>query len=112
MQDQQQEGAAETSSVLGCLIPTFWMLVGNGLLALCALAIASGSAAFSVADLFYWATVACLLGARYADIRYFAGRTSEGNPATMGHYWRYCIVLCGVSGVVWIVAHLIPGVGL
>ena len=112
MEDHPEEDASETTSLLGCLIPAFWMLVGNGLLALCALAIASGSAAFSVADLFYWVTVACLLGARYADIRYFGGRTSEGKPATMAHYWRYCFILCGVSAVVWIVVHLIPGVGI
>jgi uncharacterized membrane protein len=105
--DRPEEHPAETS-LLGCLIPTFWMLIGNGILALSALAIAAGETLFGVADVFYWATVGCLLAARYADIRYFAGKTSEGKSATMAHYRRYSIILCVVSGVVWIVVHLIP----
>ncbi len=109
MQDEQKEDVPANASVLGCLIPTFWMLAGNGILALSALAIAAGETLFGIADVFYWATVGCLLAARYADIRYFAGKTSEGKPATMAHYRRYSIILCVVSGVVWIVVHLIPG---
>ena len=112
MQDEQTEETPANASVLGCLIPTFWMLIGNGILALCALAIAAGEASFSVADVFYWITVGCLLAARYADIRYFAGKTSEGKPATIAHFWRYGTILCVVSVVVWIVVHLIPGLGL
>ena len=109
--DRPEERPAETS-LLGCLIPTFWMLIGNGILALCTLAIAAGEATFGVADVFYWITVGCLLAARYADIRYFAGKTSEGKPATMAHYRRYSIILCAVAGVVWVVVHLIPELGL
>lgn len=112
MQDEQKEDGPANASVLGCLIPTFWMLVGNGLLALCALAIAAGETSYGVADVLYWITVGCLLATRYADIRYLAGKTSEGKPATMAHYRRYTIILIVVSAVVWIVVHLIPGVGL
>lgn len=112
MQDEQKEDGPANASVLGCLIPAFWMLVGNGVLAVCALAIAAGETSFGVADACYWITVACLLAARYADIRYFSGKTSEGKPATMAHYRRYSVVLCAVSGVVWGAVHLIPGIGL
>ena len=112
MEDDRPEELPAETSLLGCLIPTFWMLIGNGILALCALAIAAGETSFSIADVFYWITVGCLLAARYADIRYLAGKTSEGKPATMAHYWRYGTILCVVSGVVWIVVHLIPGLGI
>ncbi len=110
--DRSEERPAETTSLLGCLIPTFWMLLGNGLLALCALAIAAGTTPFSAADVLYWLTVVCLLAARYVDIRYLKGRTAEGAPATMAHWRRYAMVLSAVSAVVWIGAHLTPDFGL
>ncbi len=110
--DQSEERPAETS-ILGCLIPTFWMLVGNGILACCGVAIAVGDAPiFSPADVVYWITVGCLVAARYADIRYLTGRTSEGKPATMAHWRRYTLVLIAVSAAAWIVVHLMPDVGL
>ena len=112
MGDDRPEERPPETSLLGCLIPTFWMLIGNGILALSALAIAASETAFSTADVFYWLTVGSLLAARYADIQYFGGKTSEGKPATMAHYWRYSIILCVVSGILWIVAHLIPGLGV
>lgn len=102
----------DNTSLLGCLIPTFWMLVGNGILALCAVSIAAGSALFSAADLLYWLTVGSLLAARYVDIRYFNGRTAEGKPATPAHWRRYAVVLVAVAAVVWIVAHAVPDLGL
>lgn len=111
-QEQDGETRVESGSVLGCLIPTFWMLVGNGILALSALAIAAGSGSFGVADAFYWGTVGCMSGARYADICYFSGRTAEGKPATMAHWRRYSVILLVVSGAVWIAVHLMPELGL
>lgn len=110
--DRSEDRPAETTSLLGCLIPTFWMLLGNGLLALCAVAIAAGTTPFSSADIFYWLTVVCLLAARYVDIRYLEGRTAEGTPATMAHWRRYTLILIAVSVAVWIGAHLTPDLGL
>ena len=112
METERIENGASNTSVLGCLIPTFWMLVGNGILALCAVAIAARSASFSAADLFYWLTVGGLLAARYVDIRYLNGRTAEGKPATPAHWRRYAVILIAVSAVAWIVAHAIPDLGL
>jgi hypothetical protein len=112
MENQRREDGVCDASILGCLIPTFWMLVGNGILALCAVAIAAGTAVFGATDLLYWLTVVCLLGARYADIRYLGGKTADGEPATMAHWRRYAVILGAVSVAIWIVAHLVPDLGL
>lgn len=109
VENDRSEDRPANTSLLGCLIPVFWMLVGNGLLAFCALVIAANQTSFlSAADALYWITVGCLLAARYTDVRYLGGRTSEGTPATMADWRRYAIVLAAASIVVWIVAHLMP----
>jgi len=109
---ERREEVTDNTSLLGCLIPTFWMLVGNGILALCAVAIAAGSSLFGAADLFYWLTVGGLLAARYVDIRYLNGRTAEGKPATPAHWRRYAVILIAVAAAAWIVAHAMPDLGL
>ncbi len=96
MENNGPDPGPTNASLLGCLIPMFWMLVGNGILALCAVAIVGGETdLFGVADVFYWLTVGSLVTARYVDIRYLSGRTAEGKPATMAHWRRYSIILIG-----------------
>ena len=113
MQDERTEDHTANGSIVGCLIPAYWILVGNGILALCAVAIVGkGTALFSIADVFYWLAVGSLLAARYADIRYLTGHTAEGALATMAHWRRYAVILVAVSTVLWIVVHLIPDLGL
>ena len=113
MENEQTEDRAANTSIVGCLIPVFWMLAGNGILAVCAVAIASkGTGDFAAVDVFYWLTVGCLVAARYADVRYLGGRTTEGTPATMAHWRRYALIVIVASTVVWITVHLIPGIGV
>jgi hypothetical protein len=45
--------------------------------------------------------------ARYVDIVRFQGMTSEGEPATVGHFWRYAVILTLVAGAAWAAAHLV-----
>ncbi len=106
--ERPDETPTENVSLLGCLLPTFWMLVGNGILAVCAVSIAAETRAFSAADVVYWITVGCLLSARYADISYYNGRTSQGTPATMSHWRRYAAILVGAATALWVIVHLIP----
>ncbi len=113
MENEQTPESAANTSIVGCLVPVFWMLAGNGILAVCAVAIASkGIGIFSLLDVFYWLTVGCLVAARYADIRYLGGRTTDGTSATMAHWRRYALILVVAVTVVWITAHLIPGIGV
>lgn len=113
MQSEPIQRADANTSLAGCLVPAFWMLGGNGILAVCAVAIASrGIGIFGFVDVLFWFTVGCLVAVRYADIRYLGGRTAEGTPATMAHWRRYALVLTVASTAVWLTAHAIPGFGI
>ena len=108
METEQSEERSDNTSLVGCLIPAFWMLAGNGILAICALAMIGKGFSFGFLDAFYWLTVCGLIGARYADVRYLGGRTVEGAPTTMAHWRRYSAIVDAVSAFLWIVLHLIP----
>ena len=111
MKAEQSENRGNSASVAGCLIPAFWMLAGNGILAFCALAMIGKGFAFGLLDAFYWLTVCGLIGARYADVRYLGGRTAEGAPATMDHWRRYTLIVVAVSVILWVVVHSVPDLG-
>ena len=90
----------------GCLLRLFWMVVGNMMLLLAALAILERpSRMIGLADLVFWVTVAAMLAARYADIHHFDGRTADGDPATMAHWRTYALWVCGGAVVLWLAAH-------
>jgi len=112
METEQTEDRGNSTSLVGCLIPAFWMLAGNGILAICAVAMIGKGFATSLLDGLYWLTVCGLIGARYADVRYLGGRTAEGAPATRAHWRRYSAVVVAVSVALWLVVHLMPDLGL
>jgi hypothetical protein len=90
----------------GCMLRLFWMVIGNILLFLAALAILERpSRMLGFADLFYWMTVACMLAARYIDIRHFDGRTADGQVATMANWRNYALWVCVAAIVLWLAAH-------
>ncbi len=94
----------------GCLIRMFWMILGNLLLIFSAAAILRSRAplAVSYADVIYGLTVLGMIAARYVDVRYLGGRTSDGEqPATMGNWRRYSIVLAVVTLAVWVLLHVV-----
>ncbi len=53
------------------------------------------------------AAVAAMALARYVDIVRFQGTTSDGEPATVGHFWRYVVMVTLVAGAAWGAAHLV-----
>jgi len=90
----------------------FWMLAGNAILAISAFLIAQHHSSFlTAADGFYWTTVACLLLARYVDIRYLVGLTADGEPATMAHWRRYAVILVVVAIALWVAVHAVGFLG-
>jgi len=90
----------------GCFLRVFWMIIGNAILLACVYGILQHrSSLFSIADALYWAVVASLLAARYVDIRYLYGLTSEGDPASMDDWRRYAMVPGVVSTGLWLGAH-------
>ena len=97
----------------GCLLRLFWMIVGNVLLALCAVSVVKGGySLLGLDDAFYWAVVGCLLAARYVDIQYFQGKTADGDTASMADWRRYAVRIGVLSVGLWVVAHAIGASGL
>ncbi len=95
-------------SAAGCLARLFWMMLGNLVLAVTAFKIFEGpSLALTWADAVYWLTVACLVGVRYADIRYWDGKKADGEPATMTDWRRYSLLLLIAAAAAWILLHAV-----
>lgn len=100
---QQEPPTAESPS--GCLVRLYWMFLGNGLVAVSGYLIVQAERAFSVADLVYWLGAASLIGVRYVDVRYLAGRTAEGEPATMRNWHRYWMAVLATTTLAWAAIH-------
>jgi hypothetical protein len=95
------------SQLGGCLVRMLWMAVGNLILVLSAIFIAQDKTGFSLTttDAVFWATALCLPVVRYVDIRYLDGKTSDSQPATMTHWFRYTAMVLGGSAALWLAAH-------
>lgn len=93
----------------GCLLRLSWMLLGNFVLAIILIAIAQdlGEGWFSWLDVVFWLIVAGAIAARFADIRFFQGRTADNQPADMGHFRRYALSLLAIAAAAWVGAHLL-----
>lgn len=97
--------AAPPSGGLSLLARIYWIIAGNGALAILAAKIAISSEALSWLDLAYWAVVSSLVAVRYVDVTALGGTTADGAPATRAHWRRYAAVLVIVCVTVWAVAH-------
>lgn len=95
-----------STSIAAIALRVLWMFGGMFGLLLNLLAIARhSSSTFSIFDAVYVVLVSVVILARYLDITRFNGCTTYGEPATMGHWRRYAIVL-GVAAIIgWFVAH-------
>jgi hypothetical protein len=110
--DSKSTPEAPKDHPLGCLVRLFWMVAGYLVLIFAAVSLWSGRSAWglSVADLTYWAGVVALVGARYADVAYLGGKTSDGQQsATMADWRRYSLWLGAVTLAVWLLLHAAIG---
>lgn len=110
MSHESSEPTRQRDRGLGCLARLFWMVLGYLLLLFAAIEVVkrSGGWSLSVADLVYWAILAGMLAARYGDIRYFGGRTSDGQqPATWADWRRYSAILAILGLLLWIILHAV-----
>lgn len=106
---EQTPAQVEYQSLAGCLPRLVWMGVGNVALIVTALAIYK-SAGWTIADLLFLLVVGVLITTRYVDIVRFQGRTADGEPATLGHFRRYAIVLVTTASGLWATARALgPG---
>lgn len=100
--------STERGGGLGCAARFFWMGAGNAVLAFLLVFIAQRSGfRLGALDLAYLVTVAALVAVRFVDIRYLAGRTTEGEPATLPLWRRYSAVTVVVGAALWGAAHLL-----
>jgi hypothetical protein len=98
---------------LSTLARLYWMLVGNGILVLLALAITQDRLQRAwTTDAAFWAVVASLVLVRYLDVARLGGKTASGEPASLRDWYRYSRGLLLLAAVVWIVLRAIPLVGL
>ena len=97
---------SNNQATVGCLARIFWMFAGNIVLVLSANFVRERQGGFlSVADLVFWAVVACLMAVRYIDIKRLNGLTATGQPASPTTWRRYAAILFVVSLALWGVAH-------
>jgi hypothetical protein len=95
-------------SIFSLFVRFFWMLLGNAILLISTIFILQGENwAFHTADVIFWVTIAVLILARYLDIKFYAGLTAMGEPASMVNWQKYAILLLICSTVIWILAHII-----
>ena len=95
-------------SLIGVAARLYWMLVGNAILYLFAVAIMQqGHQRAWITDVGFWATVGSLVLVRYVDVGLLGGATASGEPASRRDWHRYVARLLPVSSVVWIIAHAV-----
>ena len=103
-QKQHTDQPATPTGALGLVARVFWMAFGNAALFLLAVSIAQRGAV-SYLDVGFWTLAAALLLVRYIDITRLGGLTADGQPASLGHWWRYAAWLLAASAVLWALAH-------
>lgn len=99
----ETHGAAP-QGCLGGIVRMFWMLFGNGALALLSFKIAQ-SGRVSPLDAVFWVLVVAMVALRYIDITRLAGQTTNCERATLRDWRRYLVTLVGIAAAVWALAH-------
>lgn len=111
MNDKSEAPKKQESSpvpILGLFLTLFWVLAGN-----CALIFIAYSIGFrkniepALYAILYVLNVLALMAARYLDIRFCQGNTTEGEPATLEHWMVYTRKLFIIAFLILIVVLLI-----
>lgn len=64
---------------------------------------------YSWLDLLFWGIAALVLVARFLDIKFFHGRTTEDRRATMSDWFRYSPKLVLFATAIWLLAQWSQG---
>lgn len=69
--------------------------------------------AFSRLDLYYWLVALFILAARYTDVRYCEGATTDGQQATLKDWKQHAVTLILSASLAWglsfLKAWILPG---
>jgi hypothetical protein len=95
-----QQSPQKPVGCLSALVRAFWMAFGNLALVFCAM-FAARRPAPSPLDMAYVGLVIALMVVRHLDITRFQGQTTEGEPATLAHWRRYCLLLVPIAAALW-----------
>lgn len=97
------QGTSRSGSVL---LRLFWALVGHAIIYMSLAGIAVHKAEFPAPlDAAVWITVAAMLVARRLDIVRYGGQTLYGEPATLGHFRRFALLLVTVTAAASVMVH-------
>lgn len=105
-----EHSPAERVGCLAALLRVYWMAVGNLALFFCAM-FAARRPAPSVLDGLFVAVAITLIIARYIDIARFRGQTADGEPANLGHWRKYALILVPVAAGLWAFIRFAHGQG-
>lgn len=112
MPEEKKKTPTSTDSFTGCLMRFAWMAAANLALFFSALHIVQEPAlTLSWGDGGVAAAVVFSVGARYLDIRLFAGETSEGVPATMRDWRLHALRMPAIGAAVLLLAHAVAATG-
>ncbi len=81
----------------------YWLFIGN-----MAIFVTAGVLFFRQIDslflvhIAYWLFLTLQILARYVDIRYYAGKTGDGEPATMADWQRYALLYAIIGPCLWL----------
>lgn len=111
MDDQTKNNSnkiAEPTGLAGFFLRIFWVFVGNVIFLFLAYSIASNEKiVVGALSALYWLDVATLICARYLDIHFYKGLTTESEPATMAHFKRYSLRLLVLTAALFVLVILI-----
>lgn len=104
----------EQASPAGCLFRLFWFFAGNVLLAFLGIQLFfRNTPTLSRLDSYYWLVALFILAARYADVRYCEGATTDGQQATLKDWKQHAITLILSASLAWglsfLKAWILPG---
>ena len=109
--NQQVPASPESSS--GCLsiVVRLTWIFGVSLLVFGAIFIMQGNSP-GLADIIYWLIALALILARYVDIKYLKGETSDNKPATLKHWRRYSVILLIAAVLLYLLAKILVPLNL
>lgn len=109
--NQQVPTKPESSS--GCLsiVVRLTWIFGASLLVFGAIFIIQGNAP-GLADMIFWLIALGLILARYVDIRYLKGETTDNKPATLKHWRRYSVIVLIAAGLLYLLTKILAPLNL
>lgn len=91
---------SSSTSAASAVARVYWMIAGNCLLYIAALAILDRAWGVA-AEALFWTIVSSLVAVRYLDVRFLGGATASGSRASLRDWSRYSRTLLAVALGVW-----------